>query len=117
MYGEELPEIVEDRLNRELNSIISNGYAVMYIIAQKLVWKSNEDGYLVGSRGSVGSSLAATMSGITEVNPLPPHYLCPNCKYSDFDSPEVKKFGGMAGCDMPDKVCPALWNQDEQRRI
>ncbi len=73
---------------------------------RKLVWKSNEDGYLVGSRGSVGSSLAATMSGITEVNPLPPHYLCPECKYSDFDSPEVKKFGGMAGCDMPDKVCP-----------
>ncbi len=106
MYGEPLPQIVQDRLERELHSIISNGYAVMYIIAQKLVWKSNEDGYLVGSRGSVGSSLAATMSGITEVNPLPPHYICPECKYSDFDSPEVKKYAGMAGCDMPDKVCP-----------
>ena len=106
MYGETLPEIVQSRLERELNSIISNGYAVMYIIAQKLVWKSNEDGYLVGSRGSVGSSLAATMSGITEVNPLPPHYLCPECKYSDFDSPEVKAFAGMAGCDMPDRICP-----------
>ena len=108
MYGEKLPEIVESRLERELNSIISNGYAVMYIIAQKLVWKSNEDGYLVGSRGSVGSSFAATMSGITEVNPLPPHYLCtnPECKYSDFDSPEVLEFSGMAGCDMPDKIYP-----------
>ena len=78
----------------------------MYIIAQKLVWKSNEDGYLVGSRGSVGSSLAATMAGITEVNPLPPHYLCKKCFYCDFDSEEVKKFSGGAGCDMPDKVCP-----------
>ncbi len=106
IYGEDLPKIVEDRLNKELHSIISNGYAVMYIIAQKLVWKSNEDGYLVGSRGSVGSSLAATMAGITEVNPLPPHYICPECKYSDFDSPEVKKYAGMAGCDMPDKKCP-----------
>ena len=87
-------------------SIISNGFAVMYIIAQKLVWKSNEDGYLVGSRGSVGSSFAATMSGITEVNPLSPHYYCSNCHYYDFDSEDVKKFSGMAGCDMPDKLCP-----------
>ena len=106
MYGENLPEIVSERLERELKSIIGNGYAVMYIIAQKLVWKSNEDGYLVGSRGSVGSSFAATMSGITEVNPLAPHYYCAHCHYSDFDSPEVKKYGGQSGCDMPDKRCP-----------
>ena len=106
MYGEELPPIVQERLERELNSIISNGYAVMYIIAQKLVWKSNEDGYLVGSRGSVGSSFVATMSGITEVNPLHAHYLCTHCKYSDFDSPEVQAFSGRGGCDMPDKLCP-----------
>ena len=106
MYGDILPKIVEERLERELNSIISNGYAVMYIIAQKLVWKSNEDGYLVGSRGSVGSSFVATMSGITEVNPLQAHYLCRNCHYSDFDSPEVKAFSGRGGCDMPDKLCP-----------
>ena len=106
MYGDKLPKMVLDRLERELHSIISNGFAVMYIIAQKLVWKSNEDGYLVGSRGSVGSSLAATMSGITEVNPLSPHYYCPSCHYYDFDSEDVKKFSGMAGCDMPDKICP-----------
>ncbi len=106
IYGENLPNLVYERLERELNSIISNGYAVMYIIAQKLVWKSNEDGYLVGSRGSVGSSFVATMSGITEVNPLSPHYYCANCHYSDFDSEEVKAYAGRAGCDMPDKPCP-----------
>ncbi len=106
IYGKELPEVVTERLERELKSIIGNGFAVMYIIAQKLVWKSNDDGYLVGSRGSVGSSFVATMAGITEVNPLSPHYICPECHYSDFDSEEVKRFAGMAGCDMPDKDCP-----------
>ena len=106
MYGEDLPEPVSARLERELNSIISNGYAVMYIIAQKLVWKSNADGYLVGSRGSVGSSFVATMAGITEVNPLSPHYYCSKCHYSDFDSDEVRSYAGGCGYDMPDKNCP-----------
>ena len=106
MYGENLPEIVTERLERELNSIISNGFAVMYIIAQKLVWKSVADGYLVGSRGSVGSSFAAFCAGITEVNSLQAHYLCPNCKYVDFDSDYVKSFSGRSGCDMEDRLCP-----------
>lgn len=106
LYGEQLPPIVEERMNKELDSIIGNGYAVMYIIAQKLVWKSVADGYLVGSRGSVGSSFAAFLAGITEVNSLAPHYRCGNCFYTDFDSEEVKAFSGGAGCDMPDKVCP-----------
>lgn len=110
MYGENLPAIVEERLEKELKSIISNGFAVMYIIAQKLVMKSLTDGYMVGSRGSVGSSFVATMSGITEVNPLSPHYYCPKCHYSDFDSEEVKQYSGGAGCDMPDKQCPVCGN-------
>jgi DNA polymerase-3 subunit alpha (Gram-positive type) len=106
LYGDPLPKIVQDRLELELTSIIKNGYSVMYIIAQKLVWKSNEDGYLVGSRGSVGSSLVAFMSGITEVNALSPHYYCPKCHYSDFDSPKVREYAGKCGVDMPEKNCP-----------
>ncbi len=111
LYGNPLPAFVLDRLEREINPIINNGYDVMYMIAQKLVKKSNDDGYIVGSRGSVGSSFVAFLSGITEINSLPAHYLCPKCKYLEF--PKVSP--GLSGCDMEEKKCPScgedLWKE------
>ncbi|MDD2469503.1 MAG: PolC-type DNA polymerase III [Bacilli bacterium] len=106
LYGDELPQIIEERLEKELSGIIGGGFDVIYLIAQKLVKKSNDDGYLVGSRGSVGSSLVATFCNITEVNPLPPHYVCPNCKksiFDDNDKPLSDIYG--SGFDLPDKIC------------
>ena len=103
LYGENIPDIVQKRVEKELNSIIGNGFAVMYYIAHKLVKKSNDDGYIVGSRGSVGSSLVAHFTGITEVNALPPHYICDNCKHCEFDElPD----GIYSGYDLPEKICP-----------
>lgn len=106
IYGDPLPELIQDRLDREVNSVCDNGYAVMYVSAQMLVKKSNDDGYLVGSRGSVGSSFAATMAGITEVNPLPVHYICPNCKKLEWGDDLYGKGEYDCGNDMPPRACP-----------
>ena len=104
LYGDPLPEFIQNRLERELNGIISNGYSVIYYIAHKIIKKANEDGYIVGSRGSVGSSFVATMSGVTEVNPLPPHYRCPKCKHLEWTKESMPEY--RSGYDLPNKKCP-----------
>lgn len=105
-YGDDVIAPIKDRLNEELSYIIDNGYSVMYITAKKLIDFSKENGYPVGSRGSVGSSFAATMSGVSDVNPLPPHYVCPNCHHIEYETEETKKYENESGFDMPDKICP-----------
>ena len=104
LYGDPLPEFIQNRLEKELNGIISNGYSVIYYIAHKIIKKANEDGYIVGSRGSVGSSFVATMSGVTEVNALPPHYRCPKCKHLEWTKETMPEY--RSGYDLPDKKCP-----------
>ena len=104
LYGDPLPEFIQNRLEKELNGIINNGYSVIYYIAHRLIKKANEDGYIVGSRGSVGSSFVATMSGVTEVNPLPPHYRCPKCKHLEWTSETMPEY--RSGYDLPNKKCP-----------
>ena len=104
LYGDPLPEFIQDRLEKELNGIISNGYSVIYYIAHKIIKKANDDGYIVGSRGSVGSSFVATMSGVTEVNPLPPHYRCSKCKHLEWTKESMPEY--RSGYDLPEKKCP-----------
>ena len=104
LYGDPLPEFIQNRLEKELNGIISNGYSVIYYIAHKIIKKANEDGYIVGSRGSVGSSFVATMSGVTEVNALPPHYRCPKCKHLEWTKETMPEY--RSGYDLPNKKCP-----------
>ena len=104
LYGDPLPEFIQNRLEKELNGIISNGYSVIYYIAHLIIKKANDDGYIVGSRGSVGSSFVATMSGVTEVNPLPPHYRCPKCKHLEWTKESMPEY--RSGYDLPEKVCP-----------